>query len=137
MKVFIDTGAWIAYKVDKDEHSETACLYMEELMEKKAWLFTNIFVLSETYTRLIYDVNLKAAVEFKDYILEGVGKHLKVLNWSFEDQTEVWRILQKFDDHELSFTDATIVANVKTYRLDEVFTFDGHFWDIGLATNEF
>jgi hypothetical protein len=137
MKVFIDTGAWIAYKVDKDEHSEIACLHMEELMGKKAWLYTNIFVLSETYSRLIYDVNLNSAVEFKDYILEGVGKHLKILNWRFEDQTGVWDVLQKYSDHKLSFTDATIVANVKTYRLNEVFTFDDHFRDIGLATNEF
>lgn len=48
---------------------------------------------------------------------------------------KAWKELERFKDHKLSFTDATIIVCFKEYGLDEVFTFDEEFAKINIPTN--
>jgi len=136
MRIFIDTGAWMGYEIKNDQHHGEASAYFKKAKKDRALFYTNSYVLAETYTRLIYDLHLKAAEIFHEHVLSSVEKHqLVVLEIVPEDRQRAFEILKKFSDHKLSFTDATIVANFYEYHLDEVFTFDKHFKDIGLPTN--
>ncbi|MBI4067245.1 type II toxin-antitoxin system VapC family toxin [Candidatus Gottesmanbacteria bacterium] len=135
MKVFIDSGAWLALEITADIYHEKARKQVEILKKQRALLFTNSFILSETYTRLIYDVNLNAARKFHQSILEGTEHNLTILEVDQVVRENAWKELFRYFDHPLSFTDATIVAQFKAYNLDEIFTFDKHFRDIHLPTN--
>lgn len=75
---------------------------------------------------------LKAAPSFHQTVLEGSEKNLRILEIGQREREMAWEKLHKYSDHKLSFTDATIIANFEDFRLDEIFTFDGHFRDINL-----
>jgi len=135
MKVFVDTGAWLALEVRNDKYHLEAKNYFEKAKRNRVLLFTNEYVLVETYTRFIYDFGLESARKFDTWIQEGVGSSLTIIEEDLRERKRAWEILEKYKDHDLSFTDAVIVANYFDYNLDQVFTFDGHFRDINLSTN--
>lgn len=137
MKIFLDTGAWLALEISNDRHHQQAKKHLQELIEKRAALFTNEYVLVETYTRLIYDIHLEAAQKFHTSILKGLTKNLSLFEIDTAAREQTWEALKKYRDHRLSFTDASIIINFKTYQLDEIFTFDKHFRELNLPTNEF
>ncbi len=136
MKIFVDTSAWLALEIAKDKNHTAARLYTQELKGIRALFFTNEYALAESYTRLIYDVHLKAAQQFYANIKFATKQEgLIILEVDSTARESAWEELQRYSDHQLSFTDATIVANFKTYKLDAIFTFDKHFRDINLPTN--
>ena len=137
MKIIVDTGAWIALEVANDEHHPEAKEYLTEVKKHRSLLYTNSYVLSETYTRLIYDVGFAAALEFRKRIKQGLNFNLGLIEVDSQVRERTWKVLKKYKDHKLSFTDGTIVANYKGYRLDQIFTFDKHFKKLNLSTNPF
>lgn len=68
MKIFVDTGAWLGLKVVNDVYHSEAKRYFERIRKQRAILFTNEYVLVETYTRLIYDFGLGAAQKFNEWV---------------------------------------------------------------------
>lgn len=136
MKVFVDTGALIALEVRKDFLHSQAKQYFALLKKKRAQFFTNDYVLVEAYTRLIYDLHLKAAKQFHDNTLRLLEKkQLALLEVEPHHREKVWEELESYSDHKLSFTDGTIIVHFHEYHFDEIFTFDKHFRDINLPTN--
>lgn len=135
MKVFFDTGAWIALQIKQDSNHLRAVQYYKHLQKQRAMLYTNDYVLVETYTRLIYDFGLRMALKFRQETEEGISKNLNLIEIDKKEREQTWKILQKYSDHELSFTDGTVATNFWAFNLDTVFTFDHHFRDIGIETN--
>ena len=136
MKVFVDSSAWISIEVANDINHKASILNIQKLKRERVLFFTNEYVLAETYTRLIYDINLAAAKKFHDNIKLALKEEgLTILEVDYQIREVVWAELTRYADHKLSFTDATIVVNFKHYKLDEIFTFDKHFKDINLPTN--
>ena len=64
MKVFLDTGAFLALADEDDDHHTAAKSIYAELLQARAQLLTSNFVLSETYTLIRSKVSHRAAVEF-------------------------------------------------------------------------
>jgi len=136
MKIFVDTGAWIARQINSDIFNKSSIKSYQKYKQNRALFFTNSFVLSETYTKLIYDYGLKVASQFHEIVNEALElRELSVFEIDGKERGIAWTYLKKYSDHELSFTDATIIANFNEFNLDEIFTFDHHFKDINLPTN--
>ena len=135
MKVFVDTGAWLALEIKNDVNHLAAKKFLYFLQRKRALLYTNPFVLSETYTRLIYDVSLFAAKKFHENILQGTKSNLTILEIDKTEREFIWEQLFQYRDHKLSYTDVSITVCYKNYQLDTIFTFDSHFRNINLSTN--
>ncbi|TSC85258.1 MAG: hypothetical protein G01um101416_996 [Microgenomates group bacterium Gr01-1014_16] len=135
MKVFVDTGVWIALKAKSDQDHQAAKTHLQKLKEKRAIFFCNDYILAETYTRFIYDFGLDAACDFYQNVIDGEDFNLTVFEVGEETRQKVWKALRKYSDHKLSFADATAAVNFLDYQLDEIFTFDRHFRDINLPTN--
>lgn len=136
MRIFVDTGAWMALEIKNDQYHPRARTYYQTATKSRTLFFTNDYVLDEVYTRLIYDFHLKQAREFHQQILSAVDKRqLVLLEVGDKDRKLAWLMLDKYSDHKLSFTDATIIAQVTELHLDEIFTFDRHFRDVNLPTN--
>ena len=64
MKVFLDTGAFLALADEDDRYHTVAKSTYTELLQSKAQLLTSNLVLSETYTLIRSRVSHQAAVEF-------------------------------------------------------------------------
>lgn len=138
MKVLIDTGAWLALEIKNDKNHLLAKQYVQDLKQRRALFFTNHYVLSETYTRLIYDVNLKAAQQLHQKLTAAIQTdQLRLIEPQLDNIDRIFGTLSKYSDHNLSFTDGTIVINFEDFQLDQVFTFDKHFRHIHLPTNPF
>lgn len=138
MRIFVDTGAWLATEIKNDIHHSEAIRYKKKAEKERSQLYVNDYVLAETYTRLIYEVYLKAAFDFDGLVKEGVESGAVVLlEVDSKIRERAWEELERYSDHKLSFTDATIIASFKDYNLDEIFTFDDHFKKCNLPTNPF
>lgn len=136
MKVFLDTGALIAIFVKEDTwHGKCVSKY-KGYKNKHAIFYTSIFVLSEFYTRILYDYGgsvLKIVVA-KIALLQKEGK-IRIFQVEAGIFQDAENAMVKFSEHKLSFTDASICAFVKNFKLDEIFTLDAGFKKVGMKTS--
>ncbi len=124
MKVFLDTGAFLALADEDDDYHSVAKSIHAQLLGTRAPLLTSNFVLAETYTLIRFKVGHDAAVEFmKQFDQTGI----KVLRVSAAIEHTAKAIFTRYDDKEFSFVDCTSFALIDHHRLDHAFAFDGHF----------
>jgi len=132
-ETFIDTGFWFAYLVRRDSHHLNSVRVMEELMSVGTLLSTSELVISETYTLLMRKVGTTASLKFLDLfelqVSEGFSKIYFV---DLPIMVQSCKILYKYADHQLSYTDATSAALVLEHRIPAVATYDRHFQIMGL-----
>jgi predicted nucleic acid-binding protein len=124
LRVFLDTGAFLALADEDDDYHTAAKSIYTGLLQSKAQLLTSNFVLSETYTLIRSKVSHQAAVEFMKR-LDQTG--IKVLRVSEAIEQTGKAIFVRYDDKDFSFVDCTSFALIDHHRLDQAFAFDGHF----------
>jgi len=124
LKVFIDTGAFCALSIPKDQHNSTAKVIYEQIQCDKAILYTSVYVLDETYTLLKNRGSHATAVKFMDE-LEKCPINILMISEDIEKSAK--NIFRKFDDKRLSFTDCTSFALINKFGFKAVFAFDEHF----------
>lgn len=122
MKVFLDTGAFLALADEDDDYHSVAI--HTQLLGNRAQLLTSNYVLAETYTLIRFKVGHKAAVDFMRRF-EPAG--IKVLRVSEAVEQAAKVIFARYDDKEFSFVDCTSFALIDHHQLDQAFAFDGHF----------
>jgi predicted nucleic acid-binding protein len=124
LKVFLDTGTFLAL-ADKDDkyHSAATPVYVE-LLQAKAQLLTSNFVLSETYTLIRFKVGHSTTIDFmKSFAQTGI----KILRVGEAIEQTAKMIFARYEDKDFSFVDCTSFALIDHYRLDHAFAFDSHF----------
>jgi len=124
LKVFIDTSAFCALALPKDQNNSQAKDINLKLQGKRPLLYTSDYVLDETFTLLSMRGGHSVAVKFMDQI---DGAHINIISVDFEILNAAKTIFRKFDDKRLSFTDCTSFALINIHDLDSVFSFDDHF----------
>jgi len=124
LKVFLDTGAFLALADEDDDYHSVAKSLHAQLLGTRARLLTSNFVLAETYTLIRFKVSHNAAVEFmKQFDQTGI----KVLRVSEAIEHTAKSVFTRYADKEFSFVDCTSFALIDHHRLDQAFAFDGHF----------
>lgn len=130
MSVFIDTGVFYAQMDRKAKGHAASQSALERILEgSHGRPCTSDYVVDEVYTLVqarTHRADLaRAAI---DRILEGPQGPsfdlLRVREPTFDAARDV---LSRYEDHELSFTDATIVALTDEHALDKVLSFDEGF----------
>jgi uncharacterized protein len=128
MKVFLDTGVFIAIFIDKDINHEQVTKSYRDLKRERVRFYTSNFVLSELYTRLMYDfgerVTYKAIEVITGDIVKGNVWLVEVEGTIFKKAVEIFL---RYAEHKVSFTDATSYVIYKDLQLDEVFAVDSDF----------
>jgi uncharacterized protein len=122
LKVFLDTGAFLALADEDDKYHSAATSFYTELLQAKAQLLTSNFVLCETYSLIRFKVGHRAAVEF---MKSFAG--IKILRVSEAIEQTAKIIFIRYDDKDFSFVDCTSFALIDYHRLDLAFAFDTHF----------
>ena len=117
MKVFLDTGAFLALADEDDDYHSVAKSVHAHLLSTHAQLLTSNFVLAETYTLIRFKVGHRAAVEFmKRFDQTGI----KVLRVSDGIEHTAKSIFTRYNDKEFSFVDFRLNSHALQLRLNLV-----------------
>jgi len=129
--IFVDTGAFLARYVSKDQFHARSRRAWKSLEKARSSLFTSSFVLDETFTLLAR----RTSYEFAAGRAEAVyaSRVLSILRPDPTDEAAALAFFRKLADKGMSFTDCVSFALMKRHRLTRAFTFDRHFAAAGFT----
>lgn len=132
MRIFVDTGAWLALHDKQDRFHAQAVAARTRIEKEKIELVTSDFVFDESLTFIRYRASHSAAVLFGTSLIQSsivtmlsVDRDLLLL--SFE-------LFKKYKDQDFSLTDCTSFVLMKRLKITTCFTFDAHFSQMGFAS---
>jgi len=131
MRIFVDTGAWLALHDNHDQFHKRAIESKTLIAKEKIELVTSDFVFDESLTFIRYRVSHDAAVVFGSSLIHSsivtmTSVDTDLLHLAFE-------IFKKYKDQDFSMTDCTSFALMKRLKLQTCFTFDSHFLQMGFT----
>jgi len=130
--IFIDTSAWIAMAVARDQYHRKAASFYRKISKRNAILITSNYILLETYTRIRYDDGHRKAVSFHRIVLEATRTGRLRVEWVIPSiDQEAWKIFESYEDQDFSFVDCTSFVICRRLKVQEVFGFDEHFRTMG------
>ncbi len=134
-RIFIDTSAWIEYVLTGENYHEAINDYIFSETKEGSKFFTSDYVLDEAFTRFSTSQSFQIANKFRNKVHEAEKQDNLLVLWMDEVLfNKTWNFFEKFSEHKLSFTDATIVALVHDLKIDEILTLDKGFKKVGLTT---
>ena len=129
MKIFVDTGAWLALHDKQDQFHLQAIEARARIEKEKIELITSDFIFDESLTFIRYRSSHDAAVLFGSSLLQSsivtiISVDRELLHLAFE-------LFRKYRDQDFSLTDCTSFVLMKRLKLTTCFTFDSHFAHMG------
>lgn len=136
MPLFIDTGAFIAWFDDNDQHHDCAQAVFQAIRAGDLPyrpLYTSRSVLSETATRLQRSPNVghPGAVEAVKMIRQSSTFNIEALTDA--EFADVCDEFAQYDDQQISFADHTTAVLAHERDIDRVFAFDSDFRTLGFT----
>lgn len=123
--IYIDTGAFIAKYLAKDQGHETAIEKWNQIHSSNEICVTSNFVLDETFTLLGRWAGYAFAAEKATFIY--ASNRFTILRPDQTDELAAIVLLEKYADQNISFTDCISFCLMKNKRIKRAFTFDKHF----------
>jgi hypothetical protein len=135
MKVYVDTGGWIAYFDAADHyHAVFDNFFRETLQNRTHQLFTSDVVIIETATHLRYTVGGTEAVAAFDKLRLLQRQRLLIVFATTDERMQRARdLMAQYVDQKLSFVDCISFALCEAHQIDSVVTVDSHFIVRGLS----
>ena len=130
--IYIDTGAFLARHLVKDQYHYQAKDYWGVIQKRKESCATSNFVLDETFTLM----GRRAGYSFAAQRARNIyaSESLQILRPTKEEELKAIDLFEKYSDHRLSFTDCISFILMQTKKIKRVFTFDRHFQFLGFQT---
>ncbi len=125
MKVFVDTGAFIALTDADDENHKAAAAFYRKAKEKGTRFVTTNFVVCETMNYLRARISHHVAALFRENLKKSGFIEIVTLTPSIEDAA--FSIFKRYTDKNFSFTDCTSFSTMSSLKLKSAFAFDKHF----------
>ncbi len=124
MRVFIDSGGFLAV-MDRDDPLHPAARDISARLESiRAQLYTSNYIVDETCTLVRARTSHSLAAQFlRSLKTSGII----ILRVTPAMEAEAEHIFLRHADKDFSFTDCTSFALIETKRLDAVLSFDRHF----------
>ncbi|MCL7476253.1 MAG: PIN domain-containing protein [Methanosarcinales archaeon] len=130
--LFIDTSAFLALANDRDTYYKAARRLLMDLQKgrlRPSRLITSDYIIDETLTRIRFKAGHTQAVSWSRNIhSSNIIELMRVDKTLYEDALAIF---EKYHDKQLSFTDCTSFALMKSMGIDDVFTFDEDFRKMG------
>lgn len=130
--IFIDTGAFVARYLKRDQHYPAALAVWNELLESGEPCFTSNLVLSETLTLLARRTTCEFAATRARYIYSSSFLH--ILRAEANDEITAIQFLEKYADQKIRFCDCVSFALMRRTGIVKAFAFDNHFRLAGFQT---
>lgn len=135
--IFVDTGAFVARYLERDQYHDRAREGWERIARERPPLVTSHDVLDETLTLLARRAGAGFAAERGRRLLASPS--LELLRSTAETEAQALRLLERYADQRLSFTDCLSFALMRRQAIARAFTFDRHFalagfeiWPLGV-----
>ena len=125
MRVFVDTGAFIALTDADDENHIAAKAFYKESIEKGTKFITTNFVVCETMNYLRAKVSHKVSVIFWENLKKSGS--FEIVDITPLAENAAFSIFRQYADKDFSFTDCTSFSVMKSLKLRNAFAFDKHF----------
>lgn len=123
--IFIDTGAFLARYIQRDQFHNRAIPCWQKLQKERRRCFTSNLVLNETITllarRTTYEFAMARARNFFD------STFLTILRSDANDEFAALVLFEKLSDQKVSFTDCISFILMQKHHIGQAFTFDRHF----------
>lgn len=129
--VFVDSSAWVALTVEKDQNHGAASRLLPLMLESRPRLITSNHVLGESYTTILKLLDHKAATDFIRFTERS--RKLECLFTPHDLEKKAYQLLERYDDQSFSFVDATSFVWMKKLGIREAFAFDRHFITAGFT----
>jgi predicted nucleic acid-binding protein len=123
--IFIDTGAFLARYLLKDQYHHRAVAVWEKLRSNRENCVTSNFVLDETFTLLGRQAGYGFAVQRAKNIY--ASQALTICRPDRENEIKALQYFSKYADQHVSFTDCISFVLMKHEKINRVFSFDRHF----------
>jgi len=125
MKLFVDTGAFIALTdADDENHKAAAAFYRDAKGKGKRFVTTN-FIVCETLNYLRARISHNIAVLFRENLKKSGFIEIVAVTPAIEDAA--FDIFKRYTDKDFSFTDCTSFSIMRFLKLKRAFAFDRHF----------
>src|SRR3972149_1533433 len=105
MKLFVDTGAFIALTDADDENHKAAAAFYRNAKEKGMRFVTTNFVVCETMNYLRAKISHNIAVLFWDNLKKS--GFIEILTVTPSNENAAFTIFNRYNDKDFSFTDCT------------------------------
>lgn len=133
--VFVDTWAWIALAVRRDQHHSAAKRQHAELVSAGRLYVTTEYVLGELITQLYRLTDADTAEAYIGAVLAGVEAGTYQLERvSPQRFSGAWELRRQFTEKPaISFVDLTSFVVMREMGIQDVFTGDGHFVQVNMG----
>lgn len=123
--IFIDTGAFLARYLTRDQHHEAAIAGWAALQRTNRDCCTSNFVLDELFTLL----GRRAGFDFASQRARAIyaSDALRILRPDQACETKAIALMERYADQRISFTDCVSFQLMHSNRLSQFFGFDHHF----------
>ncbi len=126
MSIFVDTGAFVAYRNKRDKyHNEADILLRKTLKGEFGKIYTSDYVYDESITLALSRTSkVQVMMDISKTILSPRIEMIFVDKSLFDKARS---ILSKYLNKKLSFTDASSIAIIEEYKIESLISFDSHF----------
>jgi len=123
--IYIDTGAFLARHLSKDQYHPQANALWESLHQNNEACVTSNFVLDETFTLL----GRRAGYNFAAQRARNIyaSESFQILRPTKKEELKAIDFFEKYSDQHLSFTDCVSFVLMQSKKINRIFTFDHHF----------
>ena len=133
--VFVDTWAWLALALRRDQHHAAAKQLHHSLVAAGRKYVTTDYVLAELATQLYRSASAPQAEAFFAAVLLAVDAGTYRLERVSADRfAEAWRLRRVYADKpDISFVDLTSFVVMSELGITDAFNGDAHFTQVNLG----
>ena len=130
-KVFIDTGAFIARYLKKDNlHTKSLALW-QKIEKARVQCIVSPLVIHEVATLLSRRANpVFAAEKIRSIYL---SPRFRILRSDNDMEMDALKVMEKYADLPLSYADALSITIMREYNIRRIFTYDEDFTVVGFT----
>lgn len=129
MRIFVDTSAWFALIHRRDSAHRRALRVWKELRHRPTRLVTSDYVLDETITLMRFRAGHDAACRLGSPLLRS--HVVEITEVTPQVHAGAWDLFVRQADRDFSLTDCTSFVIMRELGLQDAFTFDEHFGQMG------
>jgi predicted nucleic acid-binding protein len=131
VRLFVDSGAWIALRSQRDQHHAEADHLFREALRRRLPLVTTPLVIAEVHRLTLFRVGVQAALRGLDRIDASPSVTMRFAD--VEDHRAARRWLERLAPRPITYTDAVSFAVMEATRCRHVLGFDEDFVAAGYS----